>query len=242
MSNLGDFYKKTYNLICGEHPYLKPWHFQWLGGKDLYADLQRFLPTLAGRVLDVGCGNKPYAVWLNSAKVEHIGIDVYPGSQVDIVVKPGESWPLETSSFDAVLCTQVLEHVANLNEALSEIHRVLKPNGILVVTIPFIYNQHGEPDDYRRFSLYGIRQLFEKDYKIIESKFQGGVGSAIGVLFLNWLEMNMNLYQFTRILKALLLPVWIVLCLLINIIGLFWDFIDQTNSFYGNTFLVVTKR
>ncbi len=241
MSKLGEFYTKTYNLVCGSHPSPKLWHFQWLAGKDLYSDLRELLPTLEGRVLDVGCGDKPYGVWLNSEKAKHIGIDVYPGSQVDFTIKPGDSWSFENSYFDAVICTQVLEHVANLNETIHEINRVLKPGGLLLVTVPFMYNQHGAPDDYRRLSIYGIRNLFERHYNIIQVKPQGGTGSTIGILLLNWVEMNMNLYKLTRILKAILLPFWIFFSLLINIIGWLFDEIDTTQSFYGNTLLLAKK-
>jgi SAM-dependent methyltransferase len=240
-SSLGKIYFNIYNKICGTHPNLYLWHFQWLAVKDLYSDLKQILPTIEGRILDVGCGDKPYQVWLNLEKVEHIGLDVYPGSQVDIVIKSDESWSMETSSFDAILCTQVLEHTAKLDNILLEISRVLRVGGVAIIAVPFIYNQHGT-DDYRRLSIYGMKNLLENQYEIIDIKTQGGLGSTIGILLLNWIEMQMNLYKSTRLLKGTLLPVWIVFCLLINTIGWLVDCVDKTQSFYSNTWVVVRKR
>ena len=229
-------------MICGEPPHLRLWHFQWLAAKDLYSDLRQFLPTVGGRVLDVGCGNKPYGVWLDEEKVEHIGIDLYPSSKVDVVVKAGGSWPLETASFDTILCTQVLEHVVDLNETLNEITRVLKPKGILIATVPFIYNLHGAPEDYRRFSIHGVSQLFEEGYEMIEVRPQGGIGSTLGTLWLNWVEVSMNRWKPTRLLKGMLMPLWILFCASTNVIGYLLDELDQTQSFYSNTLVIAKKR
>lgn len=244
-SRIGKLYAKAYNFLCGEHPHLRFWHFQWLAVKDLYADLKEILPTLEGKILDVGCGYKPYAVWLKS-DIEHIGIDIYPGDSVDFVVEPNQRWPLATSDFDAVLCTQVLEHTINEVKTIEEISRVLNEGGLVILTVPFIYNQHAVPDDYRRFSIYGIRNLFEREFEgkfdIITVKAQGGVGSTIGLLLENWIEMQMNSYKVTRILKGFLLPVWMLICLFINTTGFILDSLDKTQSFYSNTLVVARKR
>src|SRR5207237_10531335 len=128
---------------------------------------------VTGRMLDVGCGDKPYAQWLTSA-AEHVGLDVYPGSQVDVVVQPGETWPFPDESFDALLCTQVLEHVADLGHVVGEIHRVLRAGALLIVSAPFAYNEQGAPADYRRFSAHGLRSLFEDDYETVALSRRGG--------------------------------------------------------------------
>src|SRR5437660_11977884 len=82
----GKAYDRIIAWLCGR-PRLYPWHFQWLAVRDLYRDLRHLLPTLAGRVLDVGCGEKPYAQWLTSAH-EHVGLDVYAGPAVDVRAQP----------------------------------------------------------------------------------------------------------------------------------------------------------
>jgi SAM-dependent methyltransferase len=242
MSLSGELYLHLYSQLCGRPPLPHPWHFQWLAMRYLTLDLKEVLPSLYGRVLDVGCGDKPYAAWLDGTKVtEHIGIDVFPGPKVDIVITPGMSWPLTTASFDAILCTQVLEHVKDLEHVLSEIHRVLKPGGTLLASIPFAYNVHMD-DDYRRLSLNGARCLLEKEYEIQALKAQGGIGSTLAVFWLNWLNRATTDHTITRFAKAFLLPAWILISLVTNTAAVFLDRIDSTNSFYGNTFVIARKK
>lgn len=239
MERIKSFYDTAYDMLCGKHPYIRPLHFQWLAAKDLYKDLQRLLPNIEGRVLDVGCGDKPYETWTIAEKVEYLGIDVYPGPKVDIVIEPGRAWPIETESFDVVLCTQVMEHVIDLEKSLKEIRRVLKAGGKIIITVPFIYNEHGVPieNDYRRFSIHGLRDIFSHQYDISELKVQGGVGSTIGTLWLNWL----SIFRPFRLLKAVL-PLWIMFSVLVNGLGWLLDKIDKTQAFYGNVLIVATKR
>jgi SAM-dependent methyltransferase len=241
MSRLGNLYNRIYSLVCGKHPNVRPWHFQWLPGKDLYAALKRVLPQLSGKVLDVGCGEKPYKIWLKHVS-EHVGLDVNPESQADVRIRPGERWPFEDASFDAVLCTEVLQYIANLKNTLSEIDRVLKPGGQLVVTVPFVYNMHGVVHDFWRFSVHGVRELFADRYAIAEVKALGGIGSTVGTLLLNWAEVQMNRHKTTRWLKGMLLPVWLVFCGWVNVMGWLMDLADGTKAFYVNVLLVANKR
>ena len=80
-SRLGRLYRTTYEAICGVHPRLFPWHFQWLGTVYLSSTLKQRLPHFKGRVLDVGCGNKPYRN-LSSQATEYVGIDVSGEGQI----------------------------------------------------------------------------------------------------------------------------------------------------------------
>ncbi len=241
MGQLGECYSRAYNLICGEHPNLRPWHFQWLAVKDLYTDLRRVLPQLKGRVLDVGCGEKPYEAWLKQPD-SYIGIDIAPGPRVDALIDRGRRWPVEDASIDAVLCTQVLEHVADLDKTLKEVDRVLKPGGRFLVTVPFVYNEHGAPEDFRRFSVHGLRQLLAEGYEIVELKRQGGIGSSLGLLWLNWIEVQMGRYKPTRLVKGALLPIWVVLCGVVNGLGWLMDKVDRTGAFYSNVLIIAEKR
>ncbi len=237
---LKNLYRRLYETVCGKHPHLRPWHFEWLPTRDLYADLRRILSTLEGSVLDVGCGEKPYQAWTPKAK-HYVGVDVYAGPGVDVVVRPYEPWPLDGNSFDHVLCTQVLEHVVDLENTLGEIRRVLKPGGQLIVAIPFIFQEHGVPNDYRRFSLYGAQQMLAPHYDLRELKLQGGIGTALGLLGLNWIDYTMRQRTLTRIVFAAGLPLWIVFCGLVNSFGFLLDKVDRTQAFYTNLLVVARK-
>jgi SAM-dependent methyltransferase len=223
-------YRNLYSVLCGQHPQLYPWHLQWLAGRALYARLRNVLPSIGNvagfKVLDVGCGGKPYRSWFGSIE-QYTGVDVFPGPQVDVVITSGHNWPFPDCSFDAVLCTQVLEHVQHLDHAVSELTRVLKPNGIAIVTVPFLYNQHGAPFDFRRFTATGARALF---------------GDVVVVEFLNWWDEALGHNLPLRLAKAILLPLTIVLSLLVNLFGLALDSIDRTQAFYANVFMVLRKR
>jgi SAM-dependent methyltransferase len=70
-----------------------------------------------------------------------------------------DSIPADDGSFDAVLCTQVLEHVPQPLEALREFRRVLDTGGILMATMPFVWEEHETPFDYYRYTRYGIEHL-----------------------------------------------------------------------------------
>lgn len=240
-SRLSQLYELVYARLCGRHPHVRLWHSQYLCEKDLNADLRRVLGSLSGVVLDVGCGNNPYRSWIQRTH-RYIGLDIRSGEGVDIVVRPGEIWPVEDASCDAVLCTQVLEHVENLDLEMAEIYRIMRPGGTLVLTVPFIYNVHGAPHDYRRLSTFGVKQLVGKGYDILELKPQGGIGSACGGLLLNWIHDSFNLTRPLRILKGLLLPAWMLFSLFVNLLGLLLDILDRTSSFYGNTLLVARKN
>lgn len=238
-SRLGEAYQQVYELLCGRHPRLRPWHFQYLDAFYLYRSLRSQLSQLGGVVLDVGCGDQPYRSWFGKVQ-RYIGIDVSPGERVDIVIEPGSAWPLPDASIDVVLCTQVLEHVEDLEHTLSEIRRILRPGGKAVISYPFIYNEHGVPHDFRRFTAYSARPLFP-GWKIISLERQGGIGSTLVILFLNWADHAMNQNKVTRLLKGGLLPVWIVFSLLSNLLGLFLDRLDVTSAFYNNVLVVYSK-
>ena len=241
MSWLGDIHARAYDLICGKHPQIRPWHFQWLAAKNLRCHLHSLLPQVQGRVLDVGCGDQPYKIWLKHLQ-EYVGLDVNSESQADVLIKPGEPWPFEDASFDAVLCTEVLQYTANLKNTLSEIDRVLKSGGQLIVTVPFAYNMHSGVHDFWRFSVHGAAELFADRYVIAEVKALGGIGSTVGTLLLNWIEVQMTRHKPTRWLKGVLLPVWLVFCSWVNVMGWLMDLADGTKLFYVNVLLVAKKR
>jgi len=241
ISDLGKIYQNIYGGLCGKSPHERPWHFQWLSTFYLYRSLLRLLPEYGGgRVLDVGCGKKPYHTWFGRVS-EYVGLDVAPGPKVDVVVKPDERWPLTDAHFDTVLSTQVIEHANDLEFTLGQMSRVLRTGGTIILSFPFLYNVHGAPDDHRRFTHFGAKKLLP-GYEILHLETQGGIGSTLVILFLNWIDTAMSRATATKFLKGVLLPVSIPMSFALNLLGLAVDNLDRTNSFYSNVLLVARKR
>jgi SAM-dependent methyltransferase len=89
-----------------------------------------------------------------------------------------------TSAYDTILCCEVLEHLERPEAALRELHRVLRPTGRLILSVPFLSRLHEEPHDYFRFTEYGLRELFRRSgFEIMELTPTGGLFSFIGHQF-----------------------------------------------------------
>jgi SAM-dependent methyltransferase len=125
-----------------------------------------YAPQLTGRILDAGCGQKPYRPLFNC--VEYIGMDIqqeghsHKCEQIDVFYD-GMTFPFPNESFDGVLCSQVVEHVFNPDVFLGEVCRVLKPDGKLLLTVPFVWDEHEQPYDYARYSMFGLKHLLNKN-------------------------------------------------------------------------------
>ena len=156
MSKLGNLYDFIYAKICGKDAHLNIFHFQYLATYQLHADLKNILCTVsAENVLDLGCGNKPYKDFFLSYK-SYIGADILPAKGVDVVLDDPTKLPFENEMFDFVLSTQVFEHVEDLT-LLSEVYRVLKKNGVFLISVPFLYHVHNK---------YGLSALYK--FRIIQ--------------------------------------------------------------------------
>ena len=120
---------------------------------------------LQGKMLDIGCGIKPYRQLVSPYIAEHVGLDhiesFHDSSNVDIF---GTAYqiPVKDNFFDSVLCTFVLEHLEEPYTAIQECHRVLKHQGYAVYAMPHIWHLHEEPRDFYRYTKYGLKYLFEK--------------------------------------------------------------------------------
>lgn len=120
---------------------------------------------LKGKLIDIGCGEKPYKQMLSEYVDEHIGVDHYDcthdQSNIDLF---GNAYkiPMKDNSFDSAICTAVLEHLEEPEQAIKECFRVLKNDGFAIYSVPFIWHLHEEPRDFFRYSKYGLKHLFEK--------------------------------------------------------------------------------
>ncbi len=133
------------------------------------------------RVLDVGCGVKPYYPFFADA-AEYVGVDVQENRNADIH-GPVEALPVADGSFDIVLCTQVLEHVDDPAQAVRELRRVTAPGGRVLASTHGVMLYHPNPQDLWRWTHTGLERLF-RDNGWTDVTVTAGAGSAEAIAML----------------------------------------------------------
>jgi SAM-dependent methyltransferase len=111
------------------------------------------------RVLDVGCGVRPYEPFFDAFAARYVGVDAVETPYAD-VVGVVEELPFENASFEVVLCNQVLEHCDDPAHAVRELHRVLVPGGVALASTHGVQVYHPAPDDLWRWTHTGLARLF----------------------------------------------------------------------------------
>lgn len=114
----------------------------------------------ADAVLDVGCAEQPFRALIESSGRRYIGMDVVQNSTQSVdIVSTLEAAPSSSGTYRVVLCTEVLEHVADIDAAFASLRRLTAAGGAVVLTVPFIFPLHMEPYDFRRLTLHGVQRL-----------------------------------------------------------------------------------
>ncbi len=150
---------------------VNPFYFVRRG---LYLAICEYAQPVRGKVLDLGCGSKPYRSLFSTQ--DYVGIDIenpghsHANEAIDLFYD-GKRIPFPDSTFDFVFSSEVVEHIECLDQVMGEIERVLKPGGQVLLTAPFVWSEHELPHDYRRFTQNGLRALLEsKKIKCVSSK------------------------------------------------------------------------
>ncbi len=188
------FIKKIYeierfypSLLC---IFLNPYYFVRKGlTKGVISHAGKF----NGKVIDLGCGSRPYeSLFVNAS--DYIGVDVeisghdHEGEDIDVYYDCN-TLPFDDESVDGYLCFYVLEHIENLDEVMSEVTRTLKPEGKILITIPFLWHEHEAPYDFRRFTSFGLKSYLEgNNFTNIEIK---KTNNSVEAIFQSW-----NAYLF----------------------------------------------
>jgi SAM-dependent methyltransferase len=140
------------------------------------------LPTEGLRVLDVGGRFQPYRPLIEDRIDKYVAIDPILEGLIDVVAV-GENLPFPNDSFDVVICTQVLSYVSDPFRVVNEFHRVLKPEGSLLVSVPSFFPKHH--DERWRMLPDGLRILLS-GFSIVEVASEGhsvaGICRTINIL------------------------------------------------------------
>ena len=176
--------------------------------------IREALPEFTGIVLDVGCGHQPYKSMLltqPSRATSYLGLDL----QVNLYRNhPDLTWdgvtiPLPAAAVESALATEVLEHCPDPLLVLREVHRVLKPGGFLLLTVPFLWPLHDVPYDEFRYTPFSMERLLrDAGFADVRIQASGGWDASLAQMLGLWVRrrpMNENL---RRILQRLAVPLY----------------------------------
>ena len=204
--------------------------YYYLVYKPLIRDLEKCVKKYAkGRVLDIGCGNKPYQAMFKNLITEYVGTDIMQSNlkKVDVICEATKI-PLPDASFDTVFSTQAIEHVADHQALVGEAYRLLKPGGYFIVSGPMYWHLHEEPYDYFRFTKHGFKYVLEKaGFKELEILANGGKWATLGQAIIHTLPARLTKIKMMR-----------------SIHNRFFSFLDEKfyNDFNTMNYVVVGKK
>ena len=133
--------------------------FLWFNLNNSICHVLNKIKTTNPVVLDVGCGEKPYRDLFGECR--YIGLNYSRDNASPDILGDALMLPIKSNSVDILLCSQVIEHVRVPKLLIEECYRVLKPGGGFILTGPFYWPLHEEPNDYYRFTCYGFHYLLE---------------------------------------------------------------------------------
>jgi SAM-dependent methyltransferase len=204
----------------------------------IYRKLEQMMEHVAeryvhGKLLDVGCGDKPWQPLLGPHTSEYIGVDLGANSKAELLAD-AHAIPLADATVDTVLMDEVLEHLERPWEALAEAHRLLRPGGFIVIDTPFFWPLHEAPRDFYRYSPFGLRELLETaGFEVVEIVPLTGA----------WVTISLEIsYALQRYRRGPLRPLVDVAARLIQWAAVRWELVDFQPAFSCLHLAVGRKR
>jgi SAM-dependent methyltransferase len=199
----------------------------FIARRGLAKSIKELGTEIKGRTVDIGCGTKPYEKFFRHS--EYVGLEYDTGIDQDKktadIYYTGDRFPFDDRSFDSAVCNQVLEHIFNPETFISEINRILKTGGKLLLTVPFVWDEHEQPYDFARYSSFGVTHLLvNKGFKIISH--EKSVSDFRTIIQL----INTYLYKITRRIPLIKQLVQVFIIFPISIIGIILSFILPKNQ------------
>lgn len=155
------------------------------GGLALYYPLKRAIDKyVKGSVLDVGAGFMPYKKFIKKKASSYAATDFTKTHEGITYVGDAQelSKTVKGKRFDTIFCTEVLEHLPNPFQAVSEFEKSLNDGGVIILSVPFLMPLHNEPYDFYRYTKHALVKLFDK-FEVLELTPSGGLLSLIHYLF-----------------------------------------------------------
>lgn len=202
----------------------------WLAHSINNNSLRRHLNLLHGAVIDLGCGKTPYKTDILKVADSYVGVDwinsLHDMAQVDVCTDLSRRFPFDDASFDAAVSFQVMEHIAEPSVFLFECNRILKPGGIFLLTVPFMWHVHEAPHDYYRYTSYGLEHILKK----------AGFGSVqveanTGFWQMFVLKFNYHTFKYPVPLRWFFIPIWLVGQCLAPLLDYYFRQVVETASY-----------
>ena len=206
--------------------------------------IKRQVPLLKGRLMDFGCGSKPYKSLFTVD--EYIGIDFenpghdHTNEQIDVYYD-GKKIPFDDNYFDSAFSSEVFEHVFNLPEVLKEIHRVMKKDALILITCPFAICEHEAPNDFARYSSYALRDIMQKNgFEVVA---QEKLGNSVDVVVQLWIMyVHIHIMPCFRKLPIIRSGIRYFTYISLNILAILWGkFFPDGNELYLNNLILCKK-
>lgn len=217
-----------------------PYAVHRIAGAQIRAAAEQYL---RGRLIDVGCGAKNKRLLIGDLVEAYVGVDhadsMHDLSDVDMI---GSAYaiPVDDGSFDSLLCTSVLEHLEEPDRAIGEAHRILKPGGHALYTVPLFWHLHEQPRDFFRYTEYGLRHLFESaGFAVIEIRALSGFWVTFGSELSYYLN---SVRQKNRVAQFLFKPLSLACALVVNITCPLLDKTPLRDELYTWAYLVVARK
>lgn len=185
-----------------------------------------------GKLLDIGCGNKPYEKLFAGKVSSYIGCDFVQNrfKTVDIICDVTQI-PLENDEFDTCFSTQVIEHVKDPSGMLKEIFRLLKPGGHFILSGPLYWPVHGEPYDYYRYTKFGFNHLLTSaGFTITEVTENGGAWATAGQALMHGFEFSRSRSLRIRMLRFIFYRLRFI-----SLFNSFFEWADKKDTNTTNT-------
>ncbi len=144
----------------------------YLHFSELRNAVKKYANEIKGVTLDIGAGKSPYRNFFKNV-TKYIRLDKFDYNNKPDIIADASKIPLRNNSINSVVCFQLLEHVKEPQKIINEIYRVLKKNGVCLLTTHMAMVLHGEPYDYFRFTKYALKHLFKK-FKFVKVDANGG--------------------------------------------------------------------
>ncbi len=216
--------------------------------KLLLQKIVQYSSLLQGKLLDFGCGAKPYKSLFTNVS-EYVGVDYsseghsHANEHIEFFYD-GKTLPFDDGSFGSIFSSEVFEHIFNLEEIIPELHRVLQLNGKILITCPFVMTEHEVPIDYARYTQFALKHLFEKNgFKIIKIDKSGDFLVAIHQMLMLYLSEHFlykipllgNIKAFTSNIRPIIIYIFNALFYVAHAI------LPKTNTLYLNNIVLAEK-